>query len=102
MPGGNQFIHGNDEEEDDQMTDIEEEIDLEAEQRIRRVSYNNLLRHIYQEGNLVVGLLGEPSGRSFNYYVLYGMPTRKKRVSRAEKYGSPPEIVLPPTGWEEP
>ncbi|KAL2491203.1 Uncharacterized protein Adt_26831 [Abeliophyllum distichum] len=77
----NQFTHGNDREEDDEMTCIEEEIDLEAERRIRRVSYNNLLGQLYQEGNPVVGLLDEPFGRSFNYYVLYGTPTMKKKGS---------------------
>ncbi|KAL2497873.1 Retrotrans gag domain-containing protein [Abeliophyllum distichum] len=84
------------------MTDIEEEIDLETEQRIKRVSYKNLLKQLYQEGNPVVGLLGEPSRRSFKYYVLYGTPTRKKRVPRIEKYGLPPVIVPPLTGWEKP
>ncbi|KAL2491759.1 putative retroelement [Abeliophyllum distichum] len=39
-----QVIHSNDEAEDDGMTDIEEEIDLEAERRIRGVSYKNLLK----------------------------------------------------------
>ncbi|KAL2525688.1 hypothetical protein Adt_10742 [Abeliophyllum distichum] len=39
-----QFAHKNSEEEDDGMTDIDEEIDLEVERRIRRVSYNNLLK----------------------------------------------------------
>ncbi|KAL2490816.1 Uncharacterized protein Adt_26444 [Abeliophyllum distichum] len=71
----NPHTHRNDEEDDDGMTDIEEEIDLEAERRIRRISYNNLLKQLYQEGNPVVGLLGEPSGRSFDYYVLYATPT---------------------------
>ncbi|KAL2486670.1 hypothetical protein Adt_31426 [Abeliophyllum distichum] len=98
---GNQLIHSNDGEEDDEVIDIQDEIDLEAESRIRRVSYNNLLGQLYQEGNLVVGLLGEPYGRSFDYYVLYGMPTKKKMVHRAEKYGLPPKIVLPPTSWKE-
>ncbi|KAL2491133.1 putative retroelement [Abeliophyllum distichum] len=46
-----------------------------------------------------VDLLGEPSGRSFDYYVLYGTPKRKVRVLRFEKYGSPPIILSPPTGW---
>ncbi|KAL2518173.1 hypothetical protein Adt_14420 [Abeliophyllum distichum] len=41
---GNQFTQSNDEEEDDRMTDIEEEIDLEAERRIRGISYNNVLK----------------------------------------------------------
>ncbi|KAL2497943.1 Uncharacterized protein Adt_23493 [Abeliophyllum distichum] len=96
-----QVIHDNSEEEDDGMTDVEEKIDVEAERRIRRVSHNNLLRQLYQEGNPIVGFLGEPSRRSFDYYVLYGMPTRKKKVPRDEKYGSPPDIVPPPMGWEE-
>ncbi|KAL2542151.1 hypothetical protein Adt_03129 [Abeliophyllum distichum] len=34
------------EEEDDGLTDIEEEIDLEAERRRRRVSHNNLLKQL--------------------------------------------------------
>ncbi|KAL2527591.1 hypothetical protein Adt_12645 [Abeliophyllum distichum] len=38
---GNQFTHSDD--EDDGMTDIEEEIDLEVGRRIRGISYNNLL-----------------------------------------------------------
>ncbi|KAL2466302.1 hypothetical protein Adt_42153 [Abeliophyllum distichum] len=63
-----QFSHNNEEEEDDGMRDIEEEFDLEAEQRIRRLLYNNLLKQLYQEGNTVAGLLGEPSGRSFDYF----------------------------------
>ncbi|KAL2457705.1 hypothetical protein Adt_46255 [Abeliophyllum distichum] len=99
---GNQFIHSNNEEDGDGITKIEEEIDLDAEQRIRGVSYNNILKHLYQEGNPVKGLLGEPSGRSFDYYVLYGMLTRKKMVPRIEKYGSPPIIVPPFTSWKEP
>ncbi|KAL2466170.1 Uncharacterized protein Adt_42021 [Abeliophyllum distichum] len=99
---GNRYTHSNDEEDDDVMTDIEEEIDLEAERRIRRISYNNLLKQLYQEGNPMVGLLGEPLGRLFDYYVLYGMATRKKMVLRSEKYESPPVIMLPPTVWEEP
>ncbi|KAL2497841.1 putative retroelement [Abeliophyllum distichum] len=98
----NQLAHNNDEEDDDGMTDIEEEIDLEIERRIRRVLYNNLLKQLYQEGNPVVGLLGKPSRRSFDYYVLNGMPTRKKRVPQIEKYGLPPVIMHPPTGWKEP
>ncbi|KAL2498205.1 hypothetical protein Adt_23755 [Abeliophyllum distichum] len=77
---GNQLAQNNDEEDNDGMTDIEEEIDMEIERRIRRVSYNNLLKQLYQEGNPVVGILGEPLRRSFDYYVLYGMTTRKKRV----------------------
>ncbi|KAL2486833.1 hypothetical protein Adt_31589 [Abeliophyllum distichum] len=89
---------GNNEEGDDRVTDIEEEIDLEAEQRIKGISYNNLLKQLYQESNPVIGLLGEPSERSFDYYVLYRTPTRKKRVPRSEKYGSPLVIMLPPTG----
>ncbi|KAL2491846.1 Uncharacterized protein Adt_27474 [Abeliophyllum distichum] len=40
---GNQFTHGND-KEDDGMADIEEDIDLEAERRIREISYNILLK----------------------------------------------------------
>ncbi|KAL2480620.1 hypothetical protein Adt_33586 [Abeliophyllum distichum] len=43
-----QFTHDNDREEDDEMTDIEEEIDLEVGRRVRRVLYNNLLGQIYQ------------------------------------------------------
>ncbi|KAL2486850.1 Uncharacterized protein Adt_31606 [Abeliophyllum distichum] len=66
---GGQVTHENSEEEDDGMTDIEEEIDLEAVRRIRRVSYNNLLEQLFQEGNLVVGLLDEPSGQDlFNKF----------------------------------
>ncbi|KAL2540083.1 Uncharacterized protein Adt_01061 [Abeliophyllum distichum] len=38
------------EEEDDGMTDIEEEIDMETEGRRRGISYNNLLKQLYQEG----------------------------------------------------
>ncbi|CAA2968873.1 Hypothetical predicted protein [Olea europaea subsp. europaea] len=86
-------------EENDGMTDIEEEIDLEAERRKRGVSHNTLLKQLYREGVRKVDLLGEPSGRSFNYYVLYGTPKRKNRVPRSEKYGSPPIIMPPPTGW---
>ncbi|KAL2531903.1 hypothetical protein Adt_05254 [Abeliophyllum distichum] len=86
-----QVIHSNDEEEDDGMTDIEEEIDLEAEQQ-----------SIHQEGNSVMGLLGKPFGRSFNYYVLYGTPTRKKIVPQSKKYRSPPIIVPLYTGWKDP
>ncbi|KAL2532812.1 hypothetical protein Adt_06163 [Abeliophyllum distichum] len=88
-----QVTQDNSGEEDDGMIGIEDEIDLEAERRVRRVSYNNLLGKLYQECKLVVGLLDEPYGRSFDYYVLYRTPTRKKMVPRAEKYGSPLEIV---------
>ncbi|KAL2461797.1 hypothetical protein Adt_45217 [Abeliophyllum distichum] len=84
------------------MSDIEKEIDFKAEQRIRTVSYNNLLNQLYQKGNPLLNLLGEPSGRSFDYYVLYGMPKKRKRIPRVEKYGSLPEIVHLPTGWEQP
>ncbi|KAL2542256.1 hypothetical protein Adt_03234 [Abeliophyllum distichum] len=94
----NQLAQNKDEEGGNGMADIEEENDLETERRIRRVSYNNLLKQLYQEGNLVVGLLGEPSRRLFNYYVLYGTPTKKKRVPEIYKYGSPPIIMPPPTG----
>ncbi|CAI9776006.1 unnamed protein product [Fraxinus pennsylvanica] len=87
-----------DEEEDDGMTDIEEVIDLEAERKRIEVSRNTLLKQLQQEGVREVDLLGEPFGRSFDYYVLYGTPKRKKRVPPSEKYGSPPRI-LPPTGW---
>ncbi|KAL2480328.1 Uncharacterized protein Adt_33294 [Abeliophyllum distichum] len=87
------------EEVDDGMTDIEEEIDMETEGRKRGVSYNNLLKQLYQEGVREVDLLGEPSGRSFDYYVLYGTPKRKVRVPHFEKYGSPPTILPPPTCW---
>ncbi|KAL2474281.1 hypothetical protein Adt_35017 [Abeliophyllum distichum] len=55
------------EEEDDGMTDIEEEIDMETERRRRTVSYNNLLKQLYQESVREVDLLGESSGRSFDY-----------------------------------
>ena len=89
------------EEEDDGLTDVEEEIDLESERRKRGVSYNKLLKQLYQEGVREVDLLGEPSGRSFDYYVLYGTPKRKMRVPRSEKYGPPPMIFPPPTGWQE-
>ncbi|KAL2526955.1 hypothetical protein Adt_12009 [Abeliophyllum distichum] len=82
------------EEEDDGMTDIEEEIDLETERRIRGVSHN-LLKQLYQEGVQEVDLLGESSGRSLDYYVLYGTPKRKVRVPHFEKYGSPPKILPP-------
>ncbi|KAL2471290.1 hypothetical protein Adt_39426 [Abeliophyllum distichum] len=87
------------EEEDEGMTDIEEEIDMETKGIRRGVSYNNLLKQLYQEGVREVDLLGEPSGRFFDYYVLYGTPKRKVRVPRFEKYGSPPTILPPPTGW---
>ncbi|CAI9786863.1 unnamed protein product [Fraxinus pennsylvanica] len=46
-----------------------------------------------------VDLLGKPSGRSFDYYVLNGTLKRKRRVPRSEKYGLPPRILPPPTGW---
>ncbi|KAL2518097.1 hypothetical protein Adt_14344 [Abeliophyllum distichum] len=82
---GGQVAHGNSEEEDDGMTYIEEDIDLEVERRI----YSNLLKQLYQEGNPVADLLGKPSGQSFDYYVLYGMPKRKKIIPRTEKYRSP-------------
>ncbi|KAL2526902.1 Uncharacterized protein Adt_11956 [Abeliophyllum distichum] len=83
------------EEEDDGMTDIEEEIDLEMERRRMGVSHNNLLKQLYQEGVQEVDLLGESSGRSFDYYVLNGTPKRKVRVRRFEKYGSPLKILPP-------
>ncbi|KAL2526602.1 Retrotrans gag domain-containing protein [Abeliophyllum distichum] len=98
----NQLAHSNDEEDDDGITNIEEEIDLETERRIRRVSYNNLLKQLYQEGNPMVGLLGKPMKRSFDYYILYRMPTKKKKVPLIEKYGLPHVIVPPPMGWKEP
>ncbi|KAL2497797.1 Uncharacterized protein Adt_23347 [Abeliophyllum distichum] len=98
---GNQFTHGNDEEEDDWMTDTDEDIDLEAERMVRIISYNNLLKQLYQEGNPVVDLLGDTFGRSFDYYVLYKTLKRKKRVPCTKKYGPPLEIVPPPTGCEE-
>ncbi|KAL2505043.1 hypothetical protein Adt_20664 [Abeliophyllum distichum] len=73
-------------EDDDGMTDIKEEIDLEIEKRRRSgVSHNNLLKQLYQEGVREVDLLGESYGRSFDYYVLYGTPKRKVRVPRFEK-----------------
>ncbi|KAL2527800.1 hypothetical protein Adt_12854 [Abeliophyllum distichum] len=97
---GNQFTHSDD--EDDGMTDIEKEIDLEVGRRIKGILYNNILIQLYQEGNPVIGFLGELSRRSFDYYVLYKTPTRKKMVPRNEKYGSPPIILPPPIGWEEP
>ncbi|KAL2527087.1 Uncharacterized protein Adt_12141 [Abeliophyllum distichum] len=88
--------HVYEEEEDDGMTDIEEEIDLETERRRMGVSHNNLLKQLYQEGVREVDLLGESSGRSFDYYVLYGTPKRKVRVLRFEKYISPPRILPSP------
>ncbi|CAA3031992.1 uncharacterized protein LOC111401971 isoform X1, partial [Olea europaea subsp. europaea] len=88
-----------DDEGDDGMTDIEEEIDLKAERRKRGVSHNTLLKQLHREGVREADLLGEPSGHFFDYYVLYGTPKRKKRVPRSEKYGSPPRIMSPPTGW---
>ncbi|KAL2497515.1 Uncharacterized protein Adt_23065 [Abeliophyllum distichum] len=54
IPAGNQFTHSNDGQEDDGMTDIEEKMDLEAEQRISEILYNNLLKQLNQEGNPVV------------------------------------------------
>ncbi|KAL2471382.1 hypothetical protein Adt_39518 [Abeliophyllum distichum] len=54
---GGQLTHGNSDELDDGMMDIEEEIDLEADRRIRRILYNNLLRQLCQKVNLVVYLL---------------------------------------------
>ncbi|KAL2506801.1 hypothetical protein Adt_22422 [Abeliophyllum distichum] len=66
------------------------------------VLYNNLFKQLYQEGNPAVDLLGEPFGRSFDYYVLYGTSTRKKRVPCAGKYGPHLEIVSPSIGLEEP
>ncbi|KAL2526959.1 Uncharacterized protein Adt_12013 [Abeliophyllum distichum] len=63
------------------------------------VSHNNLLKQLYQEGVQEVDLLGESSGRSFDYYVLNGTPKRKVRVRRFEKYGSPLKILPTPAGW---
>lgn len=76
------------------MTDIEEE-----KRKKRGVSRNKLLKQLHQEGVREVDLLGEPSGRSYDFYVIYGMPKRRVKVPRSEKYGSPPRILPPPTGW---
>lgn len=88
-----------DKEEDDGMTDIEEEIDLEVERRKMGVSHNTLLKQLHREGVREVDLLGEPIRRSFDYHVLYETPKRKRIVPRFEKYGSPPRILPPPIRW---
>ncbi|CAA3006188.1 Hypothetical predicted protein [Olea europaea subsp. europaea] len=67
-----------DDEGDDGMMDIEEEIDLEAERRKREILHNILLKQLHREGVREVDLLGKPSGRSFDYYVLYGTPKGKR------------------------
>ncbi|KAL2532877.1 hypothetical protein Adt_06228 [Abeliophyllum distichum] len=99
---GGQNAHDNSDEKDDGMTNIDEEIDLEVERRIKRVLYINLLKQIYKEGNPVIDLLDEQSGRLFDYYVLYGTPKRRKIVPCTEKYGLTPEIVPSSTDGEEP
>ncbi|XP_022883205.1 uncharacterized protein LOC111399958, partial [Olea europaea var. sylvestris] len=58
-------------EEDDRMTNIVEEINLEAERRKRGVSRNTLSKQLHREGVHEVDLLGEPSGFPFSsIYIL--------------------------------
>lgn len=84
------------------VAEVEIDIVEEANSRgisSRGIAIQKILKWLYEESNLAIGLLGEEFG-NFNYYALYGTPKMKKMVPKL-KLGpkEPLEVKIMPAGW---
>lgn len=61
--------------------EAEVEVDITEEANSKRISIQKLLKQLYKQGNLAVGLLGEEFGK-FDYYIIYGTPKVKNLVPK--------------------
>ncbi|GAB2294539.1 hypothetical protein Dimus_028743, partial [Dionaea muscipula] len=98
---GKQAVQGG---QDDDLTDVEEEIDCSAEAKKRGISFQRFLRELYENGNPSIGPLGEPEFGNYDFLVVYSKSKLKRRVPRSQVVPVPPpapEPEITPTGWGE-
>lgn len=85
--------------QDDDFTEVKEEIDCVTEVRRRGISFQRFLHEFYENENPTVGPLGEPGFDNYDFLMIYDKPKVKQRVLRSQVSQPNVSLPLPPSRW---